>query len=255
MNEHIREAATFIEQLELPPRPRRLRGAPAVESINDFDAQKDQAVVVGSDIVSFVAGITPQLRAAIVNSSLLAQLAANRKVPERNELRAWYDVYFDTLTRLGWQAQERGFSEHHETGEDFEAAKAILSIAGAIFGPTATALAIVASTLKAMESLSDGPWFAVFERGSRSAKAARFQVSTVEPSSDGSSYISMMAFELDAKTALTQVLFFKYRASDVTLRHASGRVSVDSEILAAIAPAVAEKVAAYTRNFVAAVQI
>jgi hypothetical protein len=64
-----------------------------------------------------------------------------------------------------------------------------------------------------------------------------------------------MAFELDTKTALTQVLFFKYRASDVTLRHASGRVRVDASILTAIGPAVAEKVAAYTRNFVAAVQI
>ncbi len=78
-------------------------------------------MVVGSDIVSFVAGTAPALREGIVNCSLLAQLAANRKVAERDDLRAWYEVYFDTLNRLGWVTRERGCSEHRETGDNLEA--------------------------------------------------------------------------------------------------------------------------------------
>lgn len=250
MKRSIKEASAFVETLELPPRPRRTRSALTAAAGNVFDITKNQAMVVGSDIVSFVAGTAPDLRDRIVQCSLLAQLAANKKVPSRTDIRAWYEAYFDTLTRVGWVAQERGFSEHKEAGDNFEAEQAILSIAATILGPGATALGIITSTLAAMKSMADGPWFTVFSRESQSAKAARFQVTVAEPKQEGGASISLMAFELEAKRALTQVLFFKFSTSDVTLRHASGQVTIDGELLAAIGPAISQKVSAYTQSFI-----
>src|SRR5437879_8363572 len=156
LTQNIGTAEAFVEGLELPPAPRRrTRGVFTSETRNVLDETKNQAMVVGSDIVSFVAGLTPQVREVIVNCSLLAQLAANRRVPSRDDIRAWYDVYFDTLTHLGWATQERGFSEHRETGDDFEAHDAILAVASVVLGPATTALAVAASTLHAMKSMSD----------------------------------------------------------------------------------------------------
>ncbi len=207
-------------------------------------------MVVGSDIVSFVAGIDSGLREAVVNCSLLAQLAANRKVPAREDIRAWYEAYFDVLEHLGWAVQERGFSEHRETGDDFEANQAILSVAAVLLGPATTALAVVQSTLTAMKSMSEGPWLTIFQQESQAARAARFQVTVAEPASNVGSKISLMAFVLDAKTMVTLVLFFKFRSMDVTLRHSSGKVTVEANVLAAVAPAVAKRVAEYTRSYV-----
>src|ERR1700682_436711 len=249
VNKDVQIAIAFVDELELPKPPPRTRGVLSTATRNAFDEKNNQAMVVGSDIVSFVAGITPELREAIVNCSLLAQLAANRRVPTREDIRSWYEVYFDTLTHLGWATQERGFSEHRESGNDFEAHQAILAIAAVILGPAATALAVVQTTLNAMKSMSDGPWMTIFNRESQTAKAARFQVTVAEPRTKGGAMISLMAFELEAKRALTQVLFFKFRSTDVTLRHASGRVTVDTSMLEAVGPAIAKKVSAFTRNY------
>ena len=250
MKRSFKEASAFVENLDLPARPRRTRSAASSEAVNVFDVTKNQALVVGADIVSFVVGTPPELRESIVKCSLLAQLAANKKVPSRDDVRAWYEVYFDTLARIGWVVQERGFSEHNEAGDNFEAQKAILSIAGSIFGPAATALAVVTSTLDAMRSISDGPWFTVFSRESQSAKAARFQVTVAEPKAEGGASIALMAFELLAKRALTQVLFFKFSTSDITLRHASGRVTIDAQLLAAISAVISQRVSAYATSYI-----
>lgn len=256
MNEHagditpnIRGTLDFVHGLELPPAPRRMRG-PTKSGPAVFDKVKDQAMVVGSDIVSFVAGVPIEARQDIVNCTLLAQLAANKRVPQRDEIRAWYETYFDTLTHLGWVVQARGFSEHRETGNDFEAHQAILSVAAVVLGPATTALAVVQSTLNAMKSMSDGPWMTIFKRESQTARAARFQVTLAAPASEGASMVSLMSFDLVAKANLTQVLFVKYRSTDVTLRHASGQVTIDTDVLAAVRPAIAQKIAAYTQSYV-----
>ena len=248
MMQSVQRTVAFVEQLALPQVPRR-RGKRDINiTSNVFEDTKNQAMVVGADIVSFVAGTRPELREAIINCSLLAQLAANRKVPSREDIRNWYAAYFDVLEKLGWAVQGRGFSEHRERGDDLEAHQAILSIAAVILGPATAALALIQSTLTAMKSISQGPWMTVFQQESQAAKAARFQVTVAEPASKGGCSISLMAFELDAKTALTQVLFFKFRSTDVTLRHSSGRVTVDAHILTEAGPAIAKRVAEYVRT-------
>ncbi len=253
-SDQIARAVAFAETVELPSPPRVRRGAPAGKR-QSFDETKEQSLVVGSDIVSFAAGFARDDREVVVNCSLLAQLAANRKVAARDNIRAWYDAYFETLANLGWSTRERGFSEHRETGDNFEVNQAVLSIASVVLGEAATAIALVETTLKAMKSMTDGPWMTIFKRESQAAKVARFQVTIGAPIQGEESMLTLMAFDLDAKSSLTQVLFLKFGATDVVLRHSSGRVTIDSGVLRAVGPAIARRVTAYTRSFVARVPI
>jgi hypothetical protein len=248
----IQHAAAFVDGLELPPKPKpRSNRSGAQKSAPEVSTDsKQQAMVVGADIISFVAGTDPKLRSAIMNSSLLAQLAANRKVPLRDDVRSWYEAYFDILGQLGWIIQDRGFSEHGKTGDDFEANQAILSVATALLGASSTALMVVESTLESMKEMSKGPWMTIFQQESQTAKAARFQVTVAEPASHDGVVISLMAFELNTKINLTQVLFFKFRSVDVKLRHSSGRVAIDKNLLIDIAPRIAKRVADYVQSYV-----
>jgi len=251
----IETAVRFVRDVDLPPAP-QLRMEGAEEAAQDaFDAARSQAAVVGSDVISFVKGVTAEARQDVVNCALLAQLAANKSVPDKESLRDWYRAYFDTLTNLGWVAQEQGFSEHHEAGSDLEAHKAVLRVAAVLLGPGSAALAVVKTTLDAMGSMTDKPWMTIFKRESQTSKAGRFQVTVVEPAADGGFMVALMAFELAATTQLTQVLFFKFRASDVTLKHASGRVTINTDVLAAIRAAVADRIAEHSRGFVAQLPI
>jgi hypothetical protein len=244
----VQEAITFVEVLELPPAGKRRSGKKAV---SDAVAEtKQQAMVVGADVISFVTGTDPRLRTAIMHCALLAQLAANRKVPSREDIRSWYEAYFDVLMQLGWPIQDRGFSEHHERSDDFEAHQAILSVAATVLGAAPAALAVVKSTIAAMKATAKGSWMTIFQQESQAAKAARFQITVAEPDDRDGVIVSLMAFGLDATISLTQVLFFKFRSMDVRLRHSSGRATIDTDLLAAVAPSIARKVGDYVQNYV-----
>src|SRR5262245_33835910 len=103
----LSSAQQFVERAELPP-ALRTRDAAALPVVDlAFDTGKNQAAVVGSGIVSFVQGVTAKRRRAIVDSSLLAQLVAKKKIADASRVAEWYDVYFDVLTNIGWVVQEK----------------------------------------------------------------------------------------------------------------------------------------------------
>jgi hypothetical protein len=254
-SESIQQAASYVQSLKLPPKPRVARrenrgGAPVSRSVVER-----QAAVVGTDIVSFVAGTDPKLRAAIINCSLLAQLGAKRKVPALEGVQSWYNAYFEILQQLGWAIQSRGFSEHHEGGDEFESHRAILSIATTLLGSATPAFAIVQSTLESMKDLADGSWVTIFQRESQTARAAHFQVTVAEPAAHGGVTTSLMAFDFSATKNVTQFLFFKFRSVDVKLLYSSGRVVIDRDLLVGLAPAIATRVGDYVQSYVANIPI
>lgn len=247
-------ALRFLSSLPLPPKPPGTRGGEGQDVIS-FTTDKSESVVVGSDIVSFAAGLPESMRTVISNSLLLAQLAATKKVGDTDKTTEWYKMYFSVLTTLGWVIQEQGFTEHEEKGKDFEVHKAILAVATTVFSAGATALAIVTSTLNALEQMGDGPWLTIFKKKSQRGKVAQFQVTVVEPLGEGGCRISLMAFELEGKNKLTQVLFFKFNASSVTLRHASGTVTLDKQMMDDLGPTIANKVRPFQLDFIANIPI
>src|SRR5215203_247209 len=96
----VSTARQFVEEADLPPAPPAHRAARDARVAPIFDTTKNQAAVVGSGLVSFVSGVTPERREAIMNSSLLAQLVAKRKVGDETHLKEWYDHYSDVLQHI-----------------------------------------------------------------------------------------------------------------------------------------------------------
>lgn len=75
-------------------------------------------------------------------------------------------------------------------------------------------------------------------------------MTVAEPKAEEGASVALMAFELLAKRVLTQVLFFKFNTSEITLRHASGRVTIDAELLAGLSSVNSQKVSAYTKSYI-----
>ncbi len=251
-------ARGYVARLELPEPPRRhrtVRGgvtAAAAPMVADaFDTAKTQAVVVGSDVISFVTGVTPERRQDIVNSSLLAQLVAKKRVPDGDRVYPWYEAYFETLTNIGWALQAKQFAEYSESSENLDAHRAILQVATVLLGPAPAALATVKTTLDALRSMSaDAPWIALLDRETHTARAARFQVSLAEQKPDGQFLVSLMAFGLEAKAMVTQVLFFRAKKSEATLRHCSGLVTINTDVLDGVRADLSAKLISFARDYV-----
>lgn len=244
------QARRFVSSLNLNDRlARGPKSAGAVEL--DFDQAKNQAAVVGADIVSFVKGVTPERREDIVNSSLLAQLAAKKQVSDPNRIYDWYNAYFDVLINIGWSVQDRGFAAYSEAGDNFQAHEAIMKVAAGLLGPAAGTLAVVQATLDALKSMSaDSPWLNVFNRESKYAQAARFQITLAEPGEADRFLVSLMAFGIEAKSTLTQVLFFKFKSSEASLKHYSGKVAINTHVLEHVRDLIKNKIAAHALDYI-----
>jgi len=181
---------------------------------------------------------------------MLAQLVAKKKVPDGARLFDWYDTCFDALSHIGWAVQDKSFAVYVEQGQDFQAHQAILQVACALLSTTTAGLALVKATLQALQSMdANGPWITLFNRESQSADSARFQVSVAEQTPGGELVVLQMAFGLQARTTLTQVLFFKSHASEITLRHSSARVGIGTAVLAGVRDGLEAKLVGFANDF------
>jgi hypothetical protein len=245
-----KSAREFLNAVKLPsPTRGAIEGA---REIIDFNAQKNQAMVVASDIVSFVKGVSNERRQDIVNSSLLAQLVANKKVPDKKNIIEWYNAYFDVLENIGWVIQDRSFSSYTEEADGLEAHEAIIKVASVFLGAAPAALAVVISTLEALKSMdSSKPWITIFDRESKQAKTGHFQIALAEQGDNDQFLVSLMAFSLKAESTLTQILFFKIRNDEVELEKCSGKVTINDKVLSSIRDLVSQKIAAHTSDYIA----
>jgi hypothetical protein len=243
-------ARSYVQALTLPAPFRKAEKAAGVTE-TAFETAKNEAAVVGSDVVSFVSGVTPERRQDIVNATLLAQLVAKKQVPDASRIQPWYDAYFDVLTNVGWAIQKKDFAEYHTKSQNLEAHKAILDVATTLLGPASTALKVVTTTVNALHSMSeDSPWITLFSRESQVAKTAHFQVTLAQQDPNGQFMVSLMAFGLEAKETITKVLFFSSKASEATLRHYSGGVGIATDVLDGVRDAVKAKLIGFTQDFV-----
>lgn len=243
-------ARSYVQGLALPA-PMRAAFGPAGVAETAFETAKTEAAVVGSDVISFVEGVTAERRNDIVNATLLAQLAAKKRVPDGSRIKDWYDAYFDVLTNVGWTIQQRDFAEYRASSQNFEAHKAILEVATTVLGPATTALKVVTTTLNALHSMNeDSPWITLYSRESQTARTAHFQVTIVEQKPQQGFLVSLMAFGLEARETITKILFFSSKASEATLRHYSGGVTIATDVLDGIRADVKAKLLGLTKEYV-----
>jgi hypothetical protein len=246
-------ARAYVAGAPLPDPPPRMRGDPAPTATLALEAGRAQAAVVGSEVLSFAADVAPEWRQDLIHSSLLAQLVAKKKVPEPSRVFERYDAYFDVLKNVGWVVLKEDFAIYVEDGQNFEAHGAILKVAQMLLGPSAPALALVSGTLNALHSMDESsPWITLFARESQSAQTASFQVSVAESTPEGGIVVALMAFGLDARTELKQVLFFRARASEATLRHCSASVTIDTHVLASAREALKQRLAQHANRYIMA---
>jgi dUTPase len=252
------QARTFVGGLDLPA-PRFGATGIALAPPVDFDAARDQAMVVGSEIVSFVHGITAEQRSDIVNCALLAQLRAKKVAPEPRslaEVRDWYREYFDVLGNIGFVPQQTNLQQYETQADGFEAHQAVLDVAATLLGGAPTALALVASTVKALRKMDAGnPWITIFNRESRSANTAHFQVSTVDRDPNGELFVALTAFALEARQRITQVLFFKFRENDVKIENHAGKASINAALLAGLRAQISQKLLAHSNDYLSTLDI
>ncbi|HEX8401994.1 MAG TPA: hypothetical protein VF628_09850 [Allosphingosinicella sp.] len=248
----VAAARTLIQMADLPSAEAFATDAPGGGGMPVFDVAKQQALVVGSDVVSFTRGVEAEFRQAIADSSLFAQLVAMKKVGADADPMAFFDAYFATLLGLGWMVQKRDTAEFSYKGTGFDVHEAVIGVITAFLAPIAGAGAAVLTVLKGLKEMDKSrPFIKLFEKQSRRAKMGRFQFTLIHKDPDHGLSAEIMAFALNADEVVTQVLFFRLKKGQTQLRRSLGSLSIDTEALSDLRPNLAGKVKAFRQSLIA----
>ena len=77
-------------------------------------------------------------------------------------------------------------------------------------------------------------------------------MSLAEQKPDGQFLVSTMAFGLEAKSSVTQVLFFKFKKGQATLRHHQGKVTINTGVLDQVRDELQTKLSRHAEAYVKA---
>jgi hypothetical protein len=211
----------------------------------DFSADQ-QALVVGPQITEFSAQVPQAVRPVISEGLLLGQLAADKAVGDTGDVYGWYKTFGTVMKKIGWLVTDLDFQEQSTSDNNAEVSKAIIPVVTAMLGPQAAAASIIMAVLKGMDDMQkDTPWITLFMRKSQSFKGAKFQLSYLDAAAGGSVSLKAAFFGIDAKQAITQVLFFKFTAQSATIRNAQTEMVLSAAQLSDLAGPLHDKVAPF----------
>ncbi|TYP75292.1 hypothetical protein [Aquimarina intermedia] len=208
------ELEAYIKTLELSKNDSKImsfempfRKSRQVSLQSGSETDKDEAFMNYKALDSFVSGISKQKQEDVLNSMLLAQRAAQKAFPNRDQVKDWYEKYFEVLSKIGWTMEQHNFKNFETDSSIFEIEKAILGIISAAL--TGNQLAIVVKTLEALKSLNDNDSrFVAFEKNTHGLNEGSFQLG-MATENNGAVAVTLSAFLLKTDNRIKKILFFK----------------------------------------------
>lgn len=209
--------------------------------------------IVAGSTVTFVAGVNPQFQSDILNSTLLAQLAANKKYDRESDARNWYDFYVHVMENIGWVVQGFSFTKFNVGGGSLTCEKAVIDILAAI--ATGGQMAVVNATLAAMKNMSDRDGrLVLFERESHNLHQGNFQISCAKED-NGVVSMSTAGVEFKSSQNITRVLFFSWESASSELYYGSQNMTLNTDVYGRIRQDIINKLGNKASQFVKEIEI
>jgi hypothetical protein len=239
-----KERLEFVQHLELD-RPKIKAGQPKtivrdIPETPKITADDKANYVDDGSLVSFVAGLSSEDKTDVLNSVLLAQLAANKKHDRYAEPEAWYKSYHQILSTIGWVGQQDTFKEYKTTALKINVEKAVLEILGSL-ALGATAIALVTQALSALGNLSKhDSTFVLWDQSSHSLTTGNFQIAASEKSGTDV-VLHLGTFYFTATQTDTHFLFFDFSTDDIRLSNSAMTMTLNKDLYAHVRNSVIRK--------------
>lgn len=256
MSTQLEEQRQYIASLDLSGIRRPIVEQDAeTEAGEIFAKAKDQAQVVGSGVFSFATGVDEEVREAISDSALLAQLVADRRANSERDPLTWFKVYSEVLKNAGWVVQEKMFDDYTTSGSAADVHDKIIEVMTAALGPAPATLLILAATVKALKGMDPkSSWMRIFSREAQKANVGRFQIGLVETDRNGEVFVSMLACLMEAQQTVTRILFFKWRDAHAMFRARANKITINRRSLKDLHQQIVDKTRAYQDSFFSSIQ-
>ncbi|UNO41532.1 hypothetical protein [Streptomyces sp. MST-110588] len=240
----------FVDQLDLdqPREPYHFKPRAL------HDTTKKRAAVNAGSLVSFVAGVSAQAKDDILNSVLLAQLAANKKYNRERDTVNWYAFYRNVLEHVGWALQAFEFTQYKHDEARFTMDKAVLKILVALLTGTGE-YDVAKLTIEALKNLPEHDNRVVlFERESHEMRMGNFQIA-VANETDTAVAVKMGAFYFTTTQDVTHILWAEFTQSSLTFYRGTQSMTLDTTIYAKVRDQIINKLGDRATQFVKDLEI
>ncbi|KAJ8469593.1 hypothetical protein ONZ51_g8891 [Trametes cubensis] len=191
------QASTTNERLEFI-------NALDIHKVSNTAAAQDTANVVAGSALYFVQSVSKTMKDDVINSTLLAQLAANKKYDRQANKAQWYGYYTQVLGQLGWVVQEFSLTEMNNVGAYPSMDQLILKYSATFL--TGGQLGQFTSMINALKETKNKKAESILNAQSSYSKSANFQLGLTF-AKDGNPYVSIAGFAYTSSKEIGRVLF------------------------------------------------
>ncbi len=242
----------YVSQMELGSFDGKFPASKAVDLMQTMTEQ-EQSFFNAKSLVSFASGVTGQSKQDILDSTLFAQLAANKKYPEQNDTLKWYECFIDVMSKTGWVIEGAEMSSFSSSHDIYEVENVIIDILTTAFG--GTYVAVIVKTLSALKGLSDtNAKIRAFEKNTHSQSKGAFQVGLAVEQNDTVS-LNLGTFMINTSTQIKTILFFKSSKDKVELKYCSRKATLNPAIYNSIRETISAKLGDQLSNYVTEIDI
>lgn len=229
------------------------KGRDAVEE-NIVKEGQGQAFLSDKSLVSFVSGVSGQNRKDVLNSTLLAQLAANKKVSIETDMNGWYKAFIEVLGKLGWQIEGAEINTFEAKESLYAVENVIIDILTAAFG--GNYVLIIKATLDSLKKMSESndDKITVFEKNTHTLSKGCFQIALAVQENDAVS-MQLGTFLLTSSNEMKKILFIKLEKDKTTLEYTSRKATLNTDVYAAVRETVLTKLSQDVIDYVAEIEI
>lgn len=164
----IEERIKFIESLDLPEIPKGHKKAIT------FSDGKDSAYVNDGNVTGMIE-VSNQQKEDLLNSQLLAQLAANKAFDRFSDSENWYKKYTEVLENIAWVIGAFDFKKYQSQSSTFTISEVIISTLLSIIPPTSPILKFVEGVIGSIGDEKNKENLLKFSQNSMSSESGNFQ--------------------------------------------------------------------------------
>jgi hypothetical protein len=207
-------------------------------ALQDAELDGPSATVVAGSILAFAPGLSDQHRQDVVQSLLLAQLAANVKADRQKDPAGWFSAYRGVLEQVAWVVEASTSAARYQPSF---AKFTVGTVVDDVFRPKVLAeqLPFVTAAIAAFRSDQNSGAQVLFECPSHSGGIGNFQVA-LAAEEDGVATIRLAQISFTTPQHVVRLLQEEF-TNTAQFRIAFLALSMNEGVFARLRPAIATK--------------
>ena len=210
--------------------------------------------VVGGSVVANTDSLTATDVQDVYNSTILAQLAANKQYDRETQTENWYKYYRNVLENVGYQMSAFDFSKYDSGGSSFTMDKVVLDAIAAI--ASEGELSVLETTLNAFKELpGDDRSVTLFSDNANSTENGNFQISSASVNEYGFPEMALGASYFKSTQRHTRFLFFEWGSDSVQFYLGVQKITLNTQMYQQVRQQVIDKLGDNAKDFVSNIEI